>query len=223
MSSKENNDKSKFLAAGALLLFAGLYLLLTCNCNENKCDNIKNSERYEIIPKRFNKGPVNDFYQPTEMEPVNDFYQPTEMAPVNDFYTTTIAPTEMEPVKFIEVPSVDVIEYENQFTEDYKVEPNNKIHSLEQGFVQVNNNMRTLKEQMKVQTNNLCKYEELVKNSLTEQLVQTNNNVCKMKEQIKEYINQTDSKIQELQETFIPRAEMIHYRKDTTTSDNLFG
>ena len=44
-----------------------------------------------------------------------------------------------------------------------------------------------------------------------------------MKEQIKEYINQTDSKIQELQETFMSRAEMIHYRKETTTSDNLFG
>lgn len=122
-------------------------------------------------------------------------------------------------------------DYENQLLAGQLVEqvatlllePNNKIHSLEQGLEQINNNMRTLKEQMKLQTNNLCKYEELVKNSIAEQLVQTNNNVCKMKEQIKEYINQSDSKIQELQETFMSRAEMIHYRKETTTSENLFG
>ena len=122
-------------------------------------------------------------------------------------------------------------DYENQLLAGQLVEqvatlllePNNKIHSLEQGFVQINNNIRTLKDQMKLQTNNLSTYEELVKNSIAEQLVQTNNNVCKMKEQIKEYINQSDSKIQELQETFMPRAEMIHYRKETTTSDNLFG
>ena len=122
-------------------------------------------------------------------------------------------------------------DYENQLLAGQLVEqvatlllePNNKIHSLEQGLIQINNNMRTLKEQMKVQTNNLSTYEEVVKNSLTEQLVQTNNNVCKMKEQIKVYMNQTDSKIQELQETSIPREEMIHYMKKRTTSDNLFG
>jgi hypothetical protein len=122
-------------------------------------------------------------------------------------------------------------DYENQLLAGQLVEqvatlllePNNKIHSLEQGLIQINNNMRTLKEQMKVQTNNLSTYEEVVKNSLTEQLVQTNNNVCKMKEQIKVYMNQTDSKIQELQETSIPREEMIHYIKKKTTSDNLFG
>ena len=44
-----------------------------------------------------------------------------------------------------------------------------------------------------------------------------------MKEQIKVYMNQTDSKIQELQETSIPREEMIQYMKKRTTSDNLFG
>ena len=49
-------------------------------------------------------------------------------------------------------------DYENQLLAGQLVEqvatlllePNNKIHSLEQGLIQINNNMRTLKEEMKV-------------------------------------------------------------------------
>ena len=66
-------------------------------------------------------------------------------------------------------------------------------------------------------------FEEAAKDNILE-IVNVKKDIKEnIKENIKEYINHSDSKIQKLQEIFIPRTEMIHYMKKRTTSDNLFG